>query len=304
MTHGPTYYESKGECVYCGSRENLSDEHIVPYSLDGVHVLRDASCKRCCDITKKFELDVARNLWGDPRISYGMRSRRKKSRPKYVLIPVANDARRKLKVPYKEYPAAFVYYEMGRAGILDNAHPFDKISDGWILKAEMCDAVRRDAFLKKYGENALTMSFKHVPDSFGRLIAKIAYCQVMTQLDRNDFTHTALPYILGDEGNVSFIVGGTSCLKPLSVGYETSTCALATLDYVVIVGEVRLLASLNTPKYYAVVGFAQGQDQVKNIIKKLGSDSIRTEKEVFIFGNYQSISDIPWFPKSIPLQLS
>ena len=65
MSHGPTYYESKGECIYCGSTNELSNEHIVPYALEGVHVLKDSSCKSCADLTKKFELDVARKLWGD-----------------------------------------------------------------------------------------------------------------------------------------------------------------------------------------------------------------------------------------------
>jgi 5-methylcytosine-specific restriction endonuclease McrA len=70
MSHGPTKYPPKSHCIYCGKNGvPLTDEHIVPFSLGGQHILQNASCLECADITKKFEQDVARELWGDARAS-------------------------------------------------------------------------------------------------------------------------------------------------------------------------------------------------------------------------------------------
>jgi hypothetical protein len=85
VTHGPTRLPSKGACIYCGATGvRLTDEHILPLSLGGGHVIADASCLACANVTKRFEQDVARELWGDARISYNAPSRRKKQRKTHI----------------------------------------------------------------------------------------------------------------------------------------------------------------------------------------------------------------------------
>ena len=37
------YLPSPGRCIYCPSKEGLTDEHIVPQSLGGNLVLQEAS---------------------------------------------------------------------------------------------------------------------------------------------------------------------------------------------------------------------------------------------------------------------
>ncbi|SRR5271163_282192 len=57
------YFEHKkfpatGECIYCGalgSEVELTDEHIVPYSLGGNVELLQASCKKCARVTGGLE---------------------------------------------------------------------------------------------------------------------------------------------------------------------------------------------------------------------------------------------------------
>ena len=73
MSHGPTRFSSKGRCIYCGRDDvNLTDEHVVPLSLGGQHVIEGASCSSCAKIATKFERDVAREMWGDARIHYSV----------------------------------------------------------------------------------------------------------------------------------------------------------------------------------------------------------------------------------------
>src|SRR5712671_1076196 len=120
MSHGHTRIASKGACIYCGKTEMpLTDEHVVPFALGGQHILEDASCLACADVTKNFEQDVAREMWGGARTSYNAPSRRKKQRKKYILLTDPENPARRIKVPYNEYPAAMVFYKMGRAGLLE-----------------------------------------------------------------------------------------------------------------------------------------------------------------------------------------
>ena len=63
MSHGHTRIPTKGRCIYCGRADvRLTDEHFLPLSLGGQHVIEKASCHSCADITKKFEQLVARYM--------------------------------------------------------------------------------------------------------------------------------------------------------------------------------------------------------------------------------------------------
>lgn len=65
-----------GQCIYCGSTEELSSEHVIPYGLGGNLVLHDSSCKSCADETSKLEGRLLRGHWWPYRQFLGLRSRR------------------------------------------------------------------------------------------------------------------------------------------------------------------------------------------------------------------------------------
>jgi hypothetical protein len=56
MSHGLTKIASKGACIYCGTSNTvLTDEHVIPSSLGGQHILLGASCRPCADLTDFLE---------------------------------------------------------------------------------------------------------------------------------------------------------------------------------------------------------------------------------------------------------
>jgi len=179
----------------------MTDEHVIPLSLGGSHVLEGASCDDCADITTKFERDVARDMWGDARSSYNAPSRRKKERKTHIVLSDPDIPGRRLKVPYSEYPAAMVFYKMRRAGLLEGLPDSVDVSTAWELVA-ISDRDKAKQFKEKWGM-ALTTKFRHVPDSFARLIAKIGYCNLLCALDPGDFRPICLPYILGAKNNLT-----------------------------------------------------------------------------------------------------
>lgn len=300
MTRGPTQIPSKGACIYCRCTGiPLTDEHVVPYSLGGSHVLKKASCLACADITKKFEQKVARDLWGDARHAYGAPTRRKRERKTHILINDAQDPTRKLKVPANEYPAGLVFYKMDRAGLLQGLPEPVDVSGLWQFSV-VNDDVRREAFLKKYSEQ-LTIKFRHVPQELGRLLAKIGYCQILTSLDLEDFRPICLPYILGQKQNVSYVVGGSlEDGKPdPENGYSLTTVGFGSTSLIMLVALVRLYANTHAPAYHVVVGDVAGPENVKRVLNKLGvadPQSLSTSSD-----GHEPSQNEHWLPRAFPL---
>jgi hypothetical protein len=270
MSHGYTRIASRGTCIYCGARGvELRDEHVVPFSLEGQHILEGASCRPCADITSRFEGDVAQGMWRDARNSYNVRGRRRSKRKTHIVLTDSADPARRVKVPYAEYPAPMVFYKMGRAGLLEGLPDIVDASNGWQIVA-VGDYAKADTFQKKFGV-PLTAKFRHMPESFARLLAKIGYCNLLTILDSGDFRPICLPYIMGHGTNPSYVVGGTfEIAERETVGYRLSTFGFGTPERLMLVAEIRLFANVSTPTYHVVVGDVFGREKVAAIVRKEG----------------------------------
>lgn len=300
MTHGSTHVPSRGFCIYCGVSSNrLTDEHIVPLSLGGSHVLRGASCKQCANVTKKFEQEVARGLWGDARISYDAPSRRKKERPSQIILRDPEGVKSPIHVNYSDYPAQFVFYKMFPAGFLQGLPKEVDVSARWQM-VTVGDDTRRDEFLERYPDR-LVVKFKHVPNEFARLLAKIGYGQILTVLDPWDFDPVCLPYILGTQLNPSYIVGGKFEVDPpeTGIGYRLQTACAGDAERMILVALIRLYANLHSPVYHCVVGEVRGAERTQAVIKKLGEGDFRSASLNGLPG-LQAKSREHWVPQVWP----
>jgi HNH endonuclease len=298
MTHGPTRITSKGACIYCGATGvKLTDEHVLPLSLGGGHVIADASCLACADITKRFEQDVARELWGDARTSYDAPSRRKKQGKTHIILTDPENPARTVKVPYHDYPAPMVFYRMGRAGLLEGMPDTLDISGSWKLEA-MSDHEKNKEFERKYGIK-LTARFRHVPESFARLLAKIGYGQILTSPDPGDFRPICVPYILGHRKNPSYIVGGKliSDQPDPGIGYVMKTAGFGMPDRLMLMAELRLYANNHVPTYHVVVGDVVGTDKVAAALKKIGVIDLQVLSPMHVPGAEPD----HWMPTCWPL---
>lgn len=301
MPRGPTYIDSKGACIYCGATNvALSDEHVVPYSLGGSHVLRKASCNRCSDITKKFEQKVARDLWGDARTAFDAPSRRKRQRKKELVMPDPDGQKRGLVIAAEEYPAGFVFYKMCQAGLLQGLSPDIDVSRGWQFVV-IDDDKRKKNFLEKYPERKLSLRFRHVPHEFGQLLAKVGYGHILTQLDLEDFQPICVPYILGNKTNISYVVGGTfeEQAPEQDNGYSLRTAGFGSIDRMMLVALIRLLANTHAPAYHVVVGDVSGAARVQRVMQKLGEITITEESGLNRSDMHSPINH--WMPQVQPL---
>jgi hypothetical protein len=162
-----------------------------------------------------------------------------------------------------------VFYKMGPAGLLEGLPYTVDVSSRWQLVA-VTDEAKARAFQQKFGV-PLTAKFRHMPESFARLLAKIGYCNLLTMLDPGDFRPICLPYILGTQKNPSYVVGGTfKMAEPETVGYRLSTVGFGSSDRVMLLAEIRIFANASTPTYHVVVGDVFGKEQVAAVLRKIG----------------------------------
>jgi hypothetical protein len=160
---------------------------------------------------------------------------------------------------------------MGAPGILEGLSEDVDTSALWQFSA-ITDDVKAKAFEAKFGI-PLVVKFRHVPESFARMIAKIGYRQVLTTLAPNDFESICAPYILGTKNNLSHIVG-CSAAAPTpddGLGYVLRTTAIGNADGLLMMAEVRLYASAFTPIYQVVVGRVTGREAVAIALRKMSA---------------------------------
>lgn len=113
----------------------------------------------------------------------------------------------------------------------------------------------------------------NVGASFGRMLAKIGYGHILTQLDIGDFEPFVMPQILGSNLNVSYLVGcnGETKDPEEGVGYKLETVLARKAEEVFIIADVRLLANCRTPTYSVVVGRTTNVESTRAAIEKLGT---------------------------------
>lgn len=95
-----------GKCIYCRKSDvPLSDEHIIPYGLNGNEVLLDASCNECNKITSAFEGHVLGRAFVLPRLGLQMRTRHRKDKDKGIKVALEQNSNTSfIEIPAEDCP--------------------------------------------------------------------------------------------------------------------------------------------------------------------------------------------------------
>jgi hypothetical protein len=76
-------YAGYGRCIYCDSTTKcLTDEHIMPYSLQGNTYIKDACCEPCRKKIDPIDRHLGRSVFGQYRVHADIQTRNPKERPK------------------------------------------------------------------------------------------------------------------------------------------------------------------------------------------------------------------------------
>jgi hypothetical protein len=263
--HPTKNYSPVNRCVYCGSNENLSDEHIVPYGLGGRWVLPKASCAKCAAISGAFEGTCLRTMFGPLRMYYDLPSRRRKSRPKTLPLKVKYDLSEadwtEVEVDQEIYPFLITFPNYLMPDELSGYTTTKRDSSTasfWIRGASFRYGLtpHLEELAQKLKVAQLMPVATFQTHEFCLMLAKIAHAFAVAELGLDSFSPFLTSMILNtDTSNSVQYVGGLANAEPRSnnlheISFDSHTCDRP--DIVAV--RIRLLASLETPTYYVAVG--------------------------------------------------
>lgn len=256
-------YPSVGMCIYCGSDNDLTIEHVIPFGLGGKIELPDSSCRECAKITSDFEHTCLRTMYGPLRLLYDMPSRRKKKRP--IVLPLKvkrmpDDEWTYTEVEQEKYPFLILFPYFNVPLILSKP-PLPKnrgaATDKFWIRGASPGYVFNDLLESLCQELRVCSVMPEAKGSvaeFCQLLAKIAYSYAVAELGYNNFEPYLLPGIIKAElsdcdsyiGSLEKDEPPSELLHELSMGEKMQSKN--------IIVRLRLLAKLGTPTYFVVVG--------------------------------------------------
>lgn len=242
-----------GRCIYCGSTQDLTTEHIIPYGLGGKSILQKASCKKCAAITSQFEKEVLRETFFDFRNSMNFPTRNKKNRPEKILLKIeTNDGESKeLYLLPDEHPSLLLMIEFEEPGILvgrkDN-------SLNVIASSLHGNPEKLGKFKDKYNVKSITSSTEY-NQSFARLLAKIAYGYTIGIHSLKNLEQSyVVPYILDRHKNGISNYVGTAKDKIIDGRGIDHQVTFTYNQEGGILARIKLFAAFETPEYLVIVG--------------------------------------------------
>lgn len=164
-----------GECIYCGEKDDLTDEHIIPLALGGNLVLPDASCKDCAKVTSRFERRVLRGFMYDARVAGDFPSRRKKKRPHMLPTKLVSHENKIIEHDIATVEAAGLLSLpiLRRASILTNHPPAQGVH---ITGAELLNFGKNvEEIIHSRNAKGIEFGTQVQATAFSQLLAKIAY---------------------------------------------------------------------------------------------------------------------------------
>jgi hypothetical protein len=236
----------------------LSDEHILAFGLGGSMILKDASCRRCADVTSKIERHCLRGMFLPVRTHLKMPTRRPKERPK--TLPVRfNDADDSQihQVPVDHHPGYLFSFDLDPPQILYGLTDFNTVQTGRLVMRNVnTDTAER---LQRLGPKVVLPAGFDVP-TYARLLAKTAHAYAVAQCGIASFRPLLLDVILQDEArNIPRFVGGRVGMVPgtdrhrFSVEWQrVELRPVGWREYLVV--SMSLFTDLDMPSYDVVVG--------------------------------------------------
>jgi hypothetical protein len=264
-------YPVIGRCIYCGSTEDLSDEHCVPRSLNGLFQLKKASCGECRDMTSSFERKITRHTLGEARAVMQYKTRRPKERKQSYPIEVRSAGESRIvDVPVNVLPGVVPALDLGIATYLAEKYfPNDQTVPVGLKGVQPLVFSRSPTDLKNFLENigadSIHPKLKMDIFEFARMLAKIAYCYSIG-LPRAEGIQNSLEevYVLGlIKGDISDpwrYVGGqpAAVLRPENPQTNPDAIAISVKDGDVLC-HVQLFVQTGGPEYLIAVGRASDE---------------------------------------------
>jgi len=264
-----------GKCIYCKKSDvKLSDEHVIPYGLNGNQVLLDAGCSDCSKITSAFERDILRHAFLLPRKAFRMRSYNKRKDEVPAKLEIGETVKY-IKIPKDDAPIIFALPIFLQPSILDNRSFQPGIQGTGEFQIHEIRGIAKEKLRKKHGgPGTVSFDIAYNPNNFARMIAKIAYGFAVAHYGIDDIEDLGIvSAILGETDDIGKWVGCVDDEKfaPNTVlhSWQLQINASYQIDKpresmdARLLYKISLFSLFNTPEYTVVVG------NVKNLMDKM-----------------------------------
>lgn len=244
-------FDSIGICIYCGAKDQLTREHIIPFALNGTAVLPMASCKCCAAITGQLETTVLRGPLRPARVLLKMRSRKKHSTaPKSLPLRIVRNKKvETVFLPLEEYPILVHFPVFARPRFLRGVNGTGIEMTG-VITISFGQSPQTAGKKLRAQRIVINEGIQH-PVALARMIGKIAYCMAIAQGQINPAQRPEIvSSILGEADDIGKWVG---TIDGPSAKYEPGTlhrmAVARNLENGTLLIEVQLFADAAAPTY-------------------------------------------------------
>jgi len=241
------------KCIYCGKENNLTDEHIVPFGLNGPWILKKASCESCAEITSEFEFDVLRKTLEIPRTALNLPTRRPHLRSNKFTLSVKKAGNEKTTSITLDKYLTILFLPLYKLPAYIDGREYSKGVDICGISSVLIKNIRLQYLKKKYKVKDIKVQQTWYGNSFERLLVKIAYGFSIAYYGIEKLKKVYIvPTILGEKDDVGRWVGCATDTV-LSVGKYLHQVQLDEYKGDIIV-RIKLFSLFNVPEYIVVVG--------------------------------------------------
>lgn len=247
-------YEPLNYCMYCGSLNNLTDEHIIPYGLHGPGILPKSACKDCAKETGSFEGFVLRGPWWGLSAYLKRNSRRPKEAPTYLPFTILRDGEEEVvELPLEDHPVLLYFPKFSPPSLITGYH-VQGISLSGVFIYNLGKPI--DLVLAGLGAKSFRLPQTSNPVPFARMIAKIGWAMACAQRHhlRLDLDKSIGPVIVNKPNEIGRWVGtyADSLEKAEGALHEVRIREEQGL----ILADVKFFSysNTNTPRYGVILG--------------------------------------------------
>ena len=242
-----------GKCVYCGSTDNLTDEHIVPYGLKGIWQLLKGSCEACNQITSAFEGSVLREQFMLVRAALALPTRRPQNRPREFSFVVDREGRKEnIVLPVTDCPAVFMMPGFEKPGHIMNYGHKKSIK----TKTVSLHGLNPTKLKDRFNIEGIWLNERFSKNCFELMLAKVAYGMTILTYGPDALKECyVLPCILGLKDDVGYWVGSSgkhASTLPSEKEVLHRVCLTTNSGEISVL--IRLFANYQTPEYLVIVG--------------------------------------------------
>lgn len=246
-----------GRCIYCGmTSPPLTDEHVIPYGLNGDIKLLEASCVECAKITSSFERTILRDQLFAARAALGSKTYNKKERN--VLKPmgiVKDGVEQTINVHWKDHWKVAFLPVFPPPASLDGRNYTEGIEANQAVVITVSESPSEIA--RRHGADDVIHKMRNplkVATAYARLVAKIAYGLAVEKFGINAIEERfVVKGILGTSNDLGRWVGCDGQRILSSKKYHLWATRINVTSRLITV-RVKLFASANGPEYIVVVG--------------------------------------------------